>query len=160
MNWASFRAALADAIETAWPEVTAGGGGFIWTGPTIARVVIDDLVDDDADVTPTVVIQQLPATVATELVGIGNHVWSVELFVYYLQRRDNTATDWEETLAAKLVLLQDRLLHTELTVGQVIDVTSLDVSEQNVVMAMILEKQKPWVAGSLGVLCEVGDSPA
>jgi hypothetical protein len=159
MNWASFRTALRDVVEDAWPEVTASGGGFIWTGPNIERVALEDLTEDDDDLTPTAVVQMLAPQVATEMVGIANHVWSVDLFIHYLRRRDNTATDWEEYLSERLAALQSLLLHTELAVGQVIDVTSLDVSEGNPLMALILDKNKPWVAGSLGVACEVGDSP-
>jgi len=159
MDWVTFRSAIRDAVEDAWPEVTASSGGFIWSGPAIERVSLEDLTEDEEDATPTAIVQMSAPRVATELVGIANHVWEVDLLVHYLRRRDNTATDWEEFLEGRLVTLQSQLLHTPLMVGQVIDVTSLDVSEMNPLMALLLDKNKPFVAGSLGVLCEVGDSP-
>ncbi len=161
VDWVGYRAALRNAVVAALPEVQNADGGGIWTRPGIERVALEDVVTDlPAAVATTVIIQTAPPLVATELVGIANHVWDVEHMFHYVRRRPNSAEDMEEYVEGRLAALQQQLLHVELAVGQVIDVTGIDVSEGNLINAVLLDKNKAYYGGTLTVMCQVGDSPA
>lgn len=159
INWTSYRAGLRAVINQVWPEVDrdAGGGG-IWTVPRIEQVALEDLRSDEA-ITTAAVIQESPPVVTDERVGIANQAYSVETRIHYVRRRD-MVTDMEEFILARLVDMEQYLLHNALPLGQVIDVTGLDASEGNVINAILLEKNKSYFGGTLTAMIEIGESPA
>lgn len=141
------------AIGAVWPEVLpGGGGGGIGTGPHMIGTPLEDMEP------PFAVVAYGEARVSEEWGGITNQAYLIDAVIYYVLQRDLT-TDAEEAVAAKLEALEDALLTSGVTVGQVIDVTGQDVSEGNAINLLILDKQKPFFAGGLGVQFLVGEGP-
>lgn len=159
INWSSYRAGLRTVINQVWPEIARGsGGGGVWTVPRIQQVALEDLRDDEA-ITTVAIVQEAAPVVSDDRTGIANQVYQVDTSLHYIRRRDEV-TDMEEFVLARLVDMEQYLLHNDLPVGQVIDVTGMDASESNAMNALLLDKNKAYFGGTLSVMIEVGESPA
>lgn len=160
INWTSYRAGLRSVINTVWPEVDrAAGGGGIFTVPRIEMVALEDLTQDADAIATTAVIQEAAPAATDDRTGIANQIYSLDTRIHFIRRRD-MVTDMEEFVLARLVDLEQYLLHNELPLGQVIDVIGIDASEGNAVNAILLEKNKSYFGGTLSLLIELGESPA
>jgi hypothetical protein len=156
INWVGYRSGLRDAVEAVWPEITAAGGGFIWTRAAIERVALEDLTTDpDSDGT-TAIIQPTTPTFSDEWSGLTNQAYLIETLFHYVRRRPNTAEDMEELVEGKLQQLAERLLYTRLSIGQVVRVNEIDATEGNLINSILLDKNKAFYGGTLSASLLVG----
>ena len=95
----------------------------------------------------------------TDEYGITNQAYLIDTTIYYVLHVDQV-NDYEEVDAAKAEALEDYLLTTGLSTGQVIRVTAQDVTPNDRVAALILDKQKPYYAGCVTAQILVGETNA
>lgn len=109
------------------------------------------------NMTPPFAVMIMPPAVEDPEWGITNQTYMQDVTFAYVMRLD-LVTDPEEAVAAKAETLEDRLLSVPLTLGQVIRTTVQDPGAENVINALILDKQKPFHAGIVTAQILVGET--
>lgn len=151
--WTTFRTGVRTAIGAAWPEVLPGAsGGGIPTVGRIERLSLEGIRLPFASV-------DYGTAEETDEYGITNQSYLINTGIYYVIHIDQS-NDYEEVVAAKLETLEDYLLTTGLPTGQVIRVTVQDVTPNDRVAMLILDKQKPFYAGAVTAQALVGETNA
>jgi hypothetical protein len=149
--WTTFRTAMRTAIGTVWADVLpGGGGGGIWPLARIERVSFEGIT------VPFASIDYGAAGGSEEWSGVTRQAYLITPTICYVFAID-TSTDYEEVAAAKAEAMEDYLLATGLTTGQVIDVVAQDVTPDDPLLALILEKAKPYYAGAVVAEIVVGE---
>jgi len=151
-DWAGFETGVRAAVGAVWPETLPGpGGGGVWTVTRIERFPLENVT------APFAVIQFSPARDSNEWSGITNQAYEIETSIFYVTAI-NLSTHVELTVRGRLEDLEDALLATGITPGQVWRVTGQDTSELNAANAILLTKNKALFAGALYVTLIAGET--
>lgn len=134
-------------MGAAWPEVVANG---IWPVGRIERVSLEQIAVPFASV-------EYGRPQDTDRYGITNQSYLINTSFYYVFQVD-LVNDYEEVAAAKAEALEDYLLATGIATGQVLRVMSQDVTPNDPLMALVLDKAKPFYAGAVVAQILVGES--
>lgn len=146
-NWTAFFDGLRAAAAAVWTDTPTAG---IWTAARIERIPLEEI-----DV-PFSVIVRSPAR-ETDEYGITNQSYLLDVTWYYVFQIDQVS-DYEETAAAKAEALEDYLLVNDPAGGQVIRITQQDVTPDDPVMMLFLDKAKPFYAGAVTAQVLVGET--
>lgn len=146
-GWTAYRTAMRAAVALVWPEAITNG---VWP---LARIQRNSFEGIDV---PFVSIDYGAALESDEWSGITRQAYLIEPVFYYVFQID-LVTDYEEHAAAKAEALEDYLLANDPAVGQVIDVLAQDVTPDDALMALILDRQKPYFAGAVTAQILVGE---
>lgn len=157
-SWSGFHTALGAAIYTAWPEVKPPmGGGISEVVETIGRVDFDKLTADRGlTKSPYAVLEYGKATRAEH--AITNRAYDIRVVIHRCQKLGPDGAG-AAAIRAGLETLQDYLEGTGLSDGSnVWEVEEIDFSAEHPANQRFLDAGIPWIAGSLTVLCLVGET--
>jgi hypothetical protein len=157
-SWSGFHTALATAIYTTWPEVKPPrGGGISEVVETIARLDFDQLTADRGMTkSPYAVLEYGKATRAEH--AITNRAYDIPVTIHRCQKLGADGLG-AAAIRSALESLQDYLEGTGLSDGSCVwEVSEIDFSAEHPANQRFLDAGIPWIAGSLVVLCLVGET--